>query len=119
MSARGFTLMETLVALVIFSLSCMALMELYSQTARSRAAHESLIARMERARALMLETDTQRSFEASRSGVDANGLRWQVRMEPLSPQLVRVRVEVVDRAGRMQRLETLRLPSELGMEPPP
>lgn len=116
MNSRGFTLMETLVALVVFSLSCMALLELYSQTARARAAHESLIERMERAKALMLEVDLQRSFESSRTGTDPNGTQWQVRMEPLSPRLVRVTVEVADRAGRIARLETLRLPAELGME---
>ena len=119
MNARGFTLMETLVALVVFSLSSMALLELYSQTARSRAAHESLIVRMERAKALMLEVDAVRQFEPSRSGADADGLRWQVRMEPLSPSLVRVRVEVVDRVGRIAQLATLRLPAELGMERQP
>lgn len=117
MNTRGFTLMETLVALVVFSLSSMALMELYSQTARSRAAHESLIVRMERAQALMLEVDAVRQFEPSRSGADADGLRWQVQMEPISPRLIRVTVDVVDRAGRIAQLETLRLPAELGMEP--
>ncbi len=116
MMARGFTLMETLVALVVFSLSCMALLELYSQTARSRAAHDSLLERLERAKALMLEVDLERRFEAGRSGADPDGLQWQVRMEPMSPRLVRVTVEVTDRAGRMARLETLRLPAELGME---
>lgn len=118
MRSRGFTLMETLVALVVFSLSCMALLELYSQSARARSAHESLLQRLSRAEALLMDVDVQRTFEPSRNGTDADGLRWQVRMEPLSVRLVRVSVEVTDRAGRTARLETLRLPAELGMELP-
>jgi prepilin-type N-terminal cleavage/methylation domain-containing protein len=119
MNARGFTLMETLVALVVFSLSCMALLELYSQTARARSAHESLIARTARAEALLLDVDLVRTFEPARTGTDPDGTRWSVRMEPMSPFLVKVRIDVEDPEGRIARLETLRLPAELGMETAP
>ena len=52
MNARGFTLIETLVALVIFSLSCMALLDLFSTSTRAKAAHDSLVERLARAEAL-------------------------------------------------------------------
>lgn len=116
---RGFTLMETLVALVIFSLSCMALLELYSGSARAKAAHDSLIERTERAQALLLETDLNRTFEAARRGTDADGTVWEVTMAEHAAQLVKVDIRVTDRAGRLTQLQTLRLPEELGLEDGP
>lgn len=119
MTQRGFTLMETLVALVIFSLASMALLELYSGSARAQAAHESLMMRTARAEALLLEIDLARSYTPSRSGTDPDGVRWAVRMAQVTPQLVRIDIEVTDRAGRLAQLQTMRLPAELGLEAVP
>lgn len=119
MSQRGFTLMETLVALVIFSLACMALLELYSGSARAKAAHDSMIERTARAEALLLEIDLARTFEASRSGADPDGTVWEVTMVPVAPELVRVDIKVTDRAGRLAHLQTMRLPAELNLETAP
>jgi prepilin-type N-terminal cleavage/methylation domain-containing protein len=119
MKQRGFTLMETLVALVIFSLSCMALLDLFSTSTRAKAAHDSLIARTSRAEALLLEVDLLRRFEPSSRGTDPDGMSWEVVMTPVSPLLVRIDIVVIDPAGREARLQTLRLPSELQMEAQP
>jgi prepilin-type N-terminal cleavage/methylation domain-containing protein len=119
MKERGFTLMETLVALVIFSLACMALLELYSGSARAKAAHDSMMERTARAEALLLDVDLTRSFEASRTGADPDGSVWEVTMVPVATELVRIDIKVTDRAGRLAHLQTLRLPGELGLEPAP
>lgn len=119
MMQRGFTLMETLVALVIFSLASMALLDLYSGSARAKAAHDSLIARTARGEALLMEVDLARAYEPARSGVDPDGSRWSVQMNEVAPQLVRIDIEVTDRAGRVTSIQTFRLPRELGMEPAP
>lgn len=119
MNQRGFTLMETLVALVIFSLACMALLELYSGSARAKAAHDSMMERTARAEALLLDVDLTRSFEASRTGADPDGSVWEVTMMPVAAELVRIDIKVTDRAGRLAHLQTLRLPGELGLEPAP
>lgn len=116
---RGFTLMETLVALVIFSLASMALLELYSRSARAKAAHDSMLERTALAETLLLEIDLERTFNPSRTGTDPDGSTWEVTMTPVSPLLVRIDISVMDRAGRAARLQTLRLPGELGMEAPP
>lgn len=116
MTARGFTLMETLVALVIFSLASMALLDLYSGSARAKAAHDSLIARTSLGESLLLQVDLQQTFEASRSGANANGWAWNVTMVQVAPQLVRIDIKVRDRAGRLSHLQTHRLPRELGLE---
>jgi prepilin-type N-terminal cleavage/methylation domain-containing protein len=119
MTQRGFTLMETLVALVIFSLACMALLELYSGSARAKAAHDALSQRTARAQALLLEIDLARSFEPSRSGTDPDGTGWAVTMAQVTPYLVRIDIQVTDRAGRLAQLQTMRLPAELGLETVP
>lgn len=113
---RGFTLIETLVALVIFSLASMALLELYSRSARAKAAHDSLLERNARAESLLLDIDLNRQFEPSRSGTDPDGASWEVTMAELSPYLVRIDIRVRDKAGREAHLQTLRLPVELGLE---
>jgi prepilin-type N-terminal cleavage/methylation domain-containing protein len=119
MNTRGFTLIETLVALVIFSLSCMALLDLFSTSTRAKAAHDSLVERLARAEALLLELDLARSFEPERRGTDADGYAWAVVMTPITPMLVQVDLVVTDRAGREVRLQTLRSTSELsiGVQP--
>lgn len=117
MTQRGFTMMETLVALVIFSLASMALLDLYSGSARAKAAHDSLIARTSRGEALLMQVDLARTYEAARSGVDPDGASWLVQMNQVAPQLVRIDIEVTDRAGRVTNMQTFRLPRELGMEP--
>jgi prepilin-type N-terminal cleavage/methylation domain-containing protein len=119
MRQRGFTLMETLVALVIFSLSCMALLELYSGSARAKAAHDSLIERTSRAQALLFEIDLARTFEAARRGTDADRTVWEVTMTEAAPLLVKVDIKVTDRAGRLTQLQTLRLSAELSLEGAP
>lgn len=116
MMQRGFTLMETLVAMVIFSFASMALLDLYSGSARAQAAHDSLIERSARGESLLLEIDLNRTFEASRSGTDADGAAWTIAMVQVAPNLVRIDIEVRDRAGRTAHLQTHRLPRELGME---
>ena len=116
MRQRGFTLMETLVALVIFSLASMALLELYSRSARAKAAHDSLIARTHRAEGLLVELELGRSFEPARRGTDPDGTVWEITMVPAGAQLVRIDITVTDRNGRQAHLQTLRLPAELGME---
>lgn len=119
MSQRGFTLMETLVALVIFSLASMALLELYSRSARAKAAHDSLIERTHRAQSLLVDLDLAHRFEPTQRGMDADGTAWEITMVPVGAKLVRIDINVTDRAGRHAHLQTLRLPAELGMEASP
>ena len=119
MTERGFTLIETLVALVIFSLSCMALLDLFSTSTRAKVAHDSLVERTARAEALLLEVDLEKVFAADRRGTGADGHDWAVSMTQISPLLVQIDVVVTDPAGREVRLQTLRLSSELSMEAAP
>jgi general secretion pathway protein I len=119
MTQRGFTLMETLVALVIFSLASMALLELFSRSARAKAAHDSLIERTHRAQSLLVDLDLAPRFEPAQRGEDPDGTTWEVTMVPVGANLVRIDVTVTDRAGRQAHLQTLRLPGELGMKASP
>lgn len=119
MTQRGFTLVETLVALVIFSLASMSLLELFSRSARAKAAHDSLIERTNRAQELLVDIDFDRTYEPSRRGSDPDGTVWEVTMAPVGEQLVRIDVKVTDRAGREAHLQTLRLPAELKMDAGP
>ena len=102
MRQRGFTLMATLVALVIFSLASMALLELYSRSARAKAAHDSLIARTHRAEGLLVELELGRSFEPARRGTDPDGTVWEITMVPAGAQLVRIDITVTVGAGGAQ-----------------
>ena len=119
MTQRGFTLMETLVALVIFSLASMAMLELYARSARSKAAHDSMLEHTHRAQDLLVDLDMKRSFEPARRGSDPDGTVWEITMAQVGAQLVRIDIKVKDRAGREAHLQTLRLPAELGLEPGP
>lgn len=111
----GFTLMETLVAFSVFSLASVALLDVYSRASEARLRASANAALSDRAGALLAEAQLAAAFVPLTSGQDADGTRWQVRLTPVSDQLVRIEVLLTAPSGREAGFATLRTRTELGL----
>jgi general secretion pathway protein I len=114
---NGFTLVEVMVALAVFSLAALALIRLEGATIRSTALlGDTIIAQMV-ARNVAVEAITSPRAPAvgRAAGVEQNGgraWRWVREVRPTGdPRILRVDVAVVDAAGRaLGRLTMIRPP---------
>ena len=116
-SARGFTLIEIMVALAVFSLAALALIRLEGQSIRSTTIlTDTLIAQMvARNVAIEAATDAQVPAAGTTSGVEQNGGRrwtWTRSIRPTgNAAIVRIDVLVAGADGRqVGRLTMVRPP---------
>ena len=106
-SASGFTLIEIMVALTVFSLAALALIRLEGQTIRSTAAVQATLTAQIVARnvAVLAVTDGTPPPRGRSSGVEQNGgraWRWTREVQPLGDgDVLRVDVRVADTGGAM------------------
>lgn len=103
----GFTLMETLVALVVFSLASVAILDIFSRAARSQVRAGAIAEATSVAGRLIAEVEMA-DFFSEQQGITESGLAWRLVQVPIGPRLLRVTVDVEDRAGRRLRAETVR-----------
>ena len=111
-SDRGFTLIEVLVALLVFSLGALALVQLGSATTRTSAAIEARqLARIEMDNlATEWLSDPRAPAIGSASGVSSNAgrtWRWTRRVEPLEDDLLRIDGSVASDDGQTLASQTL------------
>lgn len=102
---RGFTLLETLVALGVFALAAMALFRLagLSLTTAARIDERALAAMVAANRVVDAQTAPRAPALGQSRGVEANGgleWRWAMTVQPApDPRLVRIDVSVAAPAG--------------------
>jgi general secretion pathway protein I len=115
---RGFTLIEIMVALVVFSLAAMALIRLEGATIRSAGVLDRTMLAQIVARNVAIEavTETQAPATGATRGAEVNGgARWSwTRMitPTVDPRIVRVDVAVADPTGQvLGRLSMVRPPT--------
>ena len=107
MRAAGFTLIEIMVALTVFSLAALALIRLEGQTIRSTDAVRSTLMAQTVARnvAILAVTDGTAPPRGTARGVEQNGgraWRWTREVQPLGDgDVLRVDVAVADAGGAM------------------
>lgn len=111
----GFTLIEMMVALVVFSLAAMALIRLEGATIRGAGMLDSTLIAQMVARNVAIEamTDAQPPAIGSAKGVEQNGTRnwtWTRVTQPTGDtRILRIDVAVADAAGTVQgRLTVVR-----------
>lgn len=111
----GFTLIEMMVALVVFSLAAMALIRLEGATIRGAGTLDSTLIAQMVARNVAIEamTDAQPPAIGSANGVEQNGGRnwsWTRLTQPTGDaRILRIDVAVADTAGTVQgRLTVVR-----------
>ena len=111
----GFTLIEMMVALVVFSLAAMALIRLEGATIRGAGMLDSTLIAQMVARNVAIEamTDAQPPAIGSANGVEQNGGRnwtWTRSTQPTGDaRILRIDVAVADAAGTVQgRLTVVR-----------
>lgn len=126
-SEGGFTLLEILVALAVFSLAALALIRLETASVRGAAVLDrTLIANMV-ARNIAIEavTDGAPPTRGSSGGVEANGgesWRWTRVVTPTAdPRIVRVDVAVQGASGQVLGRTTMvrPAPEEPAVQRPP
>ena len=115
---RGFTLVEIMVALVVFSLAALALIRLEGQTIRSTGILSATLLAQAVARNVAIEavTDAEPPVRGRSSGVEQNGGRawtWVREVQPLGDgDVMRVDVSVSDRGGAvLGRMTMVRPPA--------
>ena len=103
--AAGFTLIEFMVALSVFSLAALALIRLEGQVIRSTGAVAATLLAQTVARNVAIEavTDAQAPVRGRTSGVESNGGRdwtWAREVQPVGDAgVMRIDVSVGDRGG--------------------
>lgn len=103
---RGFTLIEMMVALAVFSLAALALIRLEGATIRGAATLDSTVLGQTVARNVAVEamTDARPPTIGAASGVEQNGGRawsWTRTVQPTgNVRVLRIDVTVRDPAGR-------------------
>ncbi|MBB3346434.1 MULTISPECIES: type II secretion system minor pseudopilin GspI [unclassified Sphingomonas] len=115
---RGFTLIEIMVALAVFSLAALALIRLEGQTIRSTGALSATLLAQAVARNVAIEavTDAEPPVRGRSSGVEQNGGRawtWVREVQPLGDgDVMRVDVSVSDPGGAvLGRMTMVRPPA--------
>jgi general secretion pathway protein I len=115
---RGFTLIEIMVALAVFSLAALALIRLEGQTIRSTGALSATLLAQAVARNVAIEavTDAEPPVRGHSSGVEQNGGRawtWVREVQPLGDgDVMRVDVSVSDPGGAvLGRMTMVRPPA--------
>ncbi|HEU0067179.1 MAG TPA: type II secretion system minor pseudopilin GspI [Sphingomonas sp.] len=104
---HGFTLIEVMVALIVFSLAALALMRLQGATIRGAVTLDTTIAAQMVARTVAVEavTDPQAPVLGRVDGRSVNGgrdWRWTRQVTGTGdPRIVRIDVGVADRTGQI------------------
>lgn len=114
--ASGFTLIEMMVALGVFSLAGLALVRLEGATIRSAAILDSTMVAQMVARNIAVEAMTDARSPTSGGGSETNGgrtWRWQRLAAPIGDQgAIRIDVSVTDAQGStLGRLTVIRPPA--------
>lgn len=106
LSTRGFTLIEMMVALAVFSLAALALIRLEGATIRGASSLGTTLLAQTVARNVAIEalTDARPPTIGSASGVERNGGRdwaWTRVTQPTGDRrILRIDVSVTDASGR-------------------
>jgi general secretion pathway protein I len=115
---RGFTLIEIMVALAVFSLAALALIRLEGQTIRSTGILSATLLAQAVARNVAIEavTDAEPPVRGRSSGVEQNGGRawtWVREVQPLGDgDVMRIDVSVSDSSGAvLGRMTMVRPPA--------
>ncbi len=119
-SARGFTLIEIMVALAVFSLAALALIRLETSTIRGVSMIDATAAANMVARNVAIDAATaaRAPTRGTATGREANGgsvWTWTRTVAPTgNTQVLRIDVAVADRAGRVLARATLIRPPTAG-----
>jgi general secretion pathway protein I len=119
-ASAGFTLIEIMVALAVFSLAALALIRLEGQTIRSTGVVRSTLLAQMVARNVAIDavTAAQPPVRGTTSGVEQNGglaWRWTRTVAPIGDgDVQRVDVQVADPSGAtLGRMTMVRAPTPL------
>jgi general secretion pathway protein I len=118
-AARGFTLIEIMVALAVFSLAALALIRLEGATIRSTGVVRATLLAQVVARNVAIEavTDAQPPVRGRSAGTEQNGGRtwqWTRQVEPIGDgDVMRIDVAVADPSGAVLGRMTMVRPPPL------
>ncbi|MEQ9316815.1 MAG: type II secretion system protein [Henriciella sp.] len=109
----GFTLMETLVAFAIFSLSVVAILQSYSLSTKSQVRAQASQDTAEFLGQLMSTVEARLDAPGETMGRTPEGYEWTLKVEEPEDGLCRITAVVTDMFGRQQTATTLRWKIEI------
>lgn len=109
----GFTLVETLVAFAIFSLSSVAILQTYSTSSRSQARAQASVETSAQLAQLLASAEARFETPGELTGEDVPGYPWSLSLMPRGPDLLELKATVHDPQGRATTATTLRWRAEI------
>jgi len=114
----GFSLVETLVAFAIFSLSTVAILQSHSASARTNMRASSISEATLLAREVLLLTETGALTSGERTGTTSSGATWRVEARELNERLTRLTATVQTPGAPEVQIDTVRWHDEIAAVAP-
>ncbi|MGC6500483.1 MAG: type IV pilus modification PilV family protein [Henriciella sp.] len=113
-SEAGFTLIETLIGLLLLSFGLVAVLQSFSYAAKTMSAADTLRLAKVRLEHVQSMAELSAYQRGPNEGRFSDGWTWQFDVQPVGQGLWEVRSRVVDLRNKDHRLNTLRFDWELG-----
>ncbi len=110
----GFTMIETLIGLLLLSFGLVAVLQSFSYAARTMAAADALHLAKTRLQTVQVLAEVSAYQSAPAAGEFSDGWTWQFDVRPVGGGLWEVRAGVTDLRHKQYQLATLKFDWELG-----
>ena len=114
-SQKGFSLVETLVALMVLSGGLVAIMQAFSQSATAWGIGQERMHAQQILREIIVLAQTSDPINGEIEGHTRNGWFWTYRVEPVAEKLDEIQVVIEAPNSNLYRVQVMRFPSELDL----
>jgi prepilin-type N-terminal cleavage/methylation domain-containing protein len=112
---KGFSLVETLVALLVLSGGLVAIMQAFSQSATAWRIGQERMHAQQMLREIIVLAQTSDPIDVETEGHTRNGWSWTYRVEPVAEKLDEIQVVVEAPNSNLYKVQLMRFSSELDL----
>lgn len=112
---KGFSLVETLVALMVLSGGLVAIMQAFSQSATAWRIGQERMHAQQILREIIVLAQTSDPIDDQTEGHTKNGWSWTYRVEPVAEKLDEIQVVVEAPNSNLYKVRLMRFSSELDL----